>query len=344
MIVLSRLYTFFKPLVGRNRFLKRLVVGYGETFNLLPKVLTVALTYRCPCHCVHCGIANYRRKDDKELSTQEVKTLIDDARRVRSIVQVTFTGGEPLVRGDIYDLVAYSKKKGLFTKIDSNAVFLDREKLTRLKAAGIDRVGISIDHYQADAHDHLRDYEGLFEKVIAAVHICEELKISCYLQTYTTRQRMEEGSLEKILDLAQELRVDKIKIQTPALIGAMRHCDEATLRHEDFAALARILSRYKSAYVEGEVFSPLDYRKFCRLNFNSNVHITSYGDVLPCCWMPLSFGSIRERRLPAILRDMYRSKAFKKLLSCESCLCSDKRFLQQYIGDTTDLPVRFREP
>ncbi len=340
MMVLNNLYRFLKPLVSRNRFLKRLVIGYGESFNLLPKVLTVALTYRCPCHCVHCGISDYRRKDDKELSSEEVKGLIDDSGRVRSIVQVTFTGGEPLVRSDIYDLVAYSKKSGLFTKIDSNAVFLDKEKLTRLKEAGIDRVGISIDHYQEEAHDTLRDHKGLFQKVMAAVRLCGELKISCYLQTYTTRQRMEQGGLEKILDLAQGLNVDKIKVQTPALIGTMRHQSEAALRHEDFVALARILSRYKSAYVESEVFSPLDYKKFCRLNFNSNVHITSYGDVLPCCWLPLSFGNVREASLSDILRRMYKSEAFKKLLTCEGCLCSDQKFLKEHIGDRRDLPVR----
>ena len=341
-MALTRLYKFVKPLVSRNKFLKALVIGYGQTFRLLPKVLTVALTYRCPCHCVHCGISDYRRQGDEELSTQEVKTLIDDSRRVRSIVQVTFTGGEPMVCADIYDLVAYSKSKGFFTKIDSNAVFLDAEKLKRLKAAGIDRVGISLDHYQADAHDHLRDYKGLFDRIIAAVRICEELGISCYLQTYATRQRMEEGGLEKILELAKGLRVDKTKVQTPALIGTMRHRDDAALKHEDFEALARILAPYPSAYVESEVFSPLDYRKFCRLNFISNVHITAYGDVLPCCWMPLSFGNVRERRLPAILRDMYRDKMFKKLLSSEGCLCSDKEFLKTHIGDSADLPVRVR--
>lgn len=337
--MLINIYKFIKPVVSKNRFLKNLVIQYSQVFDVLPKVLTVALTYRCQCQCAHCGISDYRDPESQELSTEEVKKLIDDAKKIRSFVQVTFTGGEPLLRKDIFELIAHSKKRGFFTKIDSNAGMLDRDRLVKLKEAGLDRVGISIDHYDGKVHDKLREFPGLFQKVISAVRDCRELKISCYLQTYTTRQSLQNGDLHKTLTFAETLDVDKIKVQTPAIVGSFKNNNELILKHQDFVHLAEVISKHKMAYVESEVFTPLDYKKFCNVNFRSNIHITGYGDVVPCCWMPLSFGNIRKEALPVILKKMYGSAKFKSLLRRDGCLCSDPDFLKEHFGSAQCLPV-----
>jgi len=340
---LKKLYRVAKPLITNNKLLKRLIFSYGQAFNILPKVLTVALTYRCQCHCFHCGVSDYRKVKEDEFSTEEVKDLINQAKKIQSIVQITFTGGEPLLRKDLAELIKHSKMNGFFTKIDTNAATLDKDLMTGFRDVGLDRVGISLDHYKEEVHDTLRRHHGLFRKVNDAVQFCHDFNISCYLQTYVTRQNMLNGDLDKILDLAEKLNVEKTKIQPPAILGSFRDNKEVILRHKDFLALEGMLSKHKSAYIESEVFSALDYKNFCRMNFKTNIYITSYGDVLPCCWFFLSFGNIREKSLKDILNQMYKSQVFKKLLTYDGCLCSNQEFMHKFFGNAKEWPVKFKE-
>lgn len=326
------LYQIAKSIVAGSPFLKKLIFSYGIRYNLFPKVLTLVLTYRCQCNCVHCGVSDVKTTEEPELSTQEVKALIDQAAKISLIMQITFSGGEPLLRRDLQELIRYSKQHKFFTKIDTNGALLDEQRLRKLKESGLDRIGVSIDHYQGEIHDSLRRYKGLFDNIMKAIKFCESLKISVYLQTYATRKNIENGDLEKLIRLSEGLSVEKIKIQPIATLGSSKHTDDGALTSENFNFLGHILSKYKHAYIESEFLSPVEHKRFCRVNFKSNIHITGYGEVLPCCWFPVSFGNIRKNNLKEILKFMYGSAVFKKLLSCDGCLCSNQEVLNTYLS------------
>ncbi|MCK5014793.1 MAG: radical SAM protein [Candidatus Omnitrophica bacterium] len=336
---LKPLYRVAKPLITNSKILSKFMFYFGQRFNILPKVLTIASTYKCQCKCIHCGVSDYKKVNEKELSTDEIKNLIDQAKKIHSIVQVTFTGGETMLRKDLVELIRHSKINGFFTKIDTNADLLDEERLARLKEAGLDRAGISLDHFQEEVHDAYRKREGLFRRVIEGVRLCRDFKVSCYIQTYVTRQNLYNGDLDKTLEFSEKLNVEKIKIQGAATLGSFNNKDEVSLKHDDFIFLQEVISKHPSAYVESEVFSPLDYKGFCRMNFKTNIHVTSYGDVVPCCWFPLSFGNIRENSLREVLNQMYRNAEFKKLLTYDGCLCSNQEVLRKYLGDGKNLPA-----
>ena len=338
-----KLYQIAKPIVSACPFLKKLIFAYGIKHNLFPRVLTLVLTYRCQCRCAHCGVADAHGASESELSTQEIISLIDQAAKIGMIMQITFTGGEPLLRKDILQLVRYSKKYNFFTKIDSNGALLDAKRLNELKEAGLDRIGISIDHYQGDIHDQLRRYSGLFNNIMEVIKICASLKLSVYLQTYATDKNIRNGDLERVIQLAEEVAVDKIKIQPIATLGASKIACDDMLTAEDFTLLHDMISRHAGAYVESEFLSARDHKKFCRVNFKSNIHITCYGEVQPCCWFPASFGNVRKNKLREILDYMYSSSAFKRLLEFDGCLCSNQEVLSTYFECNKKLPVKIYE-
>lgn len=336
---LRKFYKTIKFVASRNKLLKDLAFKYCLLSNNLPKVLTIALTYECQCQCIHCGVSDYQ-KNDVELSKEEIKEILDEAAADQSIVQITFTGGEPLLRNELCELIQYAKKYHFFTKIDSNAFLMDKDQITKLKYAGLDRVGISLDHHREKEHDNLRKCPGIFKNVLNAIIICHELNLSVYLQTYVTKQNLHNGDLAKILTLGKELGVEKIKIQAPAIICSFKDNKAAVLDYNDFLLLEKIIRTSRIAFLESEIFSPLDYVDFCRVNFKTNIHITSYGEVLPCCFVPLSFGNIRDNSLAAIMKIMYSSQVFKNISNKKGCLCSNLEFLHEFISDPKNIPIR----
>jgi MoaA/NifB/PqqE/SkfB family radical SAM enzyme len=338
----TNLYSRLKPLVAGSSLLKKLAFFAATRMPALytPKILTIAATYRCQCRCFHCGVSDYLQPQSNELSTDEIRTLIAQARDIHSIVQVTFTGGEALLRQDIFELISFSKQADFYTKIDSHGGMLDKTMLGKLKNAGLDRIDISIDHFLPDEHDRLRRMAGLFDTVRQAVGLCRDLAIDCYLQTYVTHQNLGDGTLEKVLQRAQEWKAARIKIQPPALLGKWRTNDKACLEKEDYRLLDRLLARYPAAYFESEFFSARDYPHICKIGLKGNIYVTAYGQVLPCCYLPLAFGNIRERPLIDVLRHMYGRNGISKARPYQGCLCGNRDFFAGLIHEASFLPIK----
>lgn len=333
-------YQALKKIIRNNPFLKKAAIQYSLRSSFLPRVVNVWLTSSCQCSCSSCTIFSYRKKNTPELSTAEVIDIIDASRRLQSIMQIGFTGGEPLLREDIFDLAAHAKKKGFFTKVDTNGILLDDEKLKKFKKIGLDRILIGMSHHEEEALDKFRGTPGSLKRILDNVALCRALKISCYLQIYMTKERLYSGELERMIQFVEKMQVERVKIVMPAMINTFRKEDGGELFHKDLLVLQQLLERHPAFFFESETFTPLDYRHFCAVNFKTNIQITSYGDVQPCYWMPVAFGNIREKGLKEILREMYAHPVFKRLTSEGKCLCNSKEFLAGYLKGRENLPVR----
>src|SRR4030042_417711 len=115
----------------------------------LPLSVCLATTYRCQCHCSHCYAAAKERENADEMSTAETRVLIEELRALGAI-HLNITGGEPLIREDILDLVAHAHAKGLIHRISTNAYLLTRERVASLRRAGLHQCGIAIDDADPD--------------------------------------------------------------------------------------------------------------------------------------------------------------------------------------------------
>src|SRR2546426_7686469 len=125
-------------------------------FNEAPLLVIWEVSQACDLACVHCRASAMPARSPLELSTEEGCRLLDEVRRFGSPMMV-FTGGDPLKRPDIYDLIRHSVSIGLRTNITPSATpLLTGHAIARFKACGVSRMAISLDGPDAETHDAFR--------------------------------------------------------------------------------------------------------------------------------------------------------------------------------------------
>ncbi|MDI6888583.1 MAG: heme b synthase [Methanocellales archaeon] len=177
--------------------------------ELVPRLIAWELTGACNLECVHCRASATKTPSSDELSTEEAKHLIDDIASFAKPI-IILSGGEPLVRDDVYEIAKYGMDKGLRMVLATNGILVTREVAKRLKDAGIRRVSISIDGASAKMHDEFRGLHGAFDGALRGMKTLKEAGLSLQINTTITKRNLDE--LPKILDLALELSADALHI------------------------------------------------------------------------------------------------------------------------------------
>jgi len=127
-------------------------------------------TRSCNLKCVHCYIDAQAKKDSDELSTAQARAMIDDLAAFGAPV-LLFSGGEPFMRGDLFDLGEYALSKGLRTVISTNGTLITKDAAKKIKDAGFSYVGISLDGLEA-TNDKFRKESGAFQKTLQGIRNC----------------------------------------------------------------------------------------------------------------------------------------------------------------------------
>ncbi len=125
-----------------------------EPPNRQPTTLLAEITYRCPLHCPYCSNPLEMSRADAELSTADWKRVFTQAREL-GVLQLGLSGGEPLARKDLEELVAHARQEGMYTTLVTSALGLTRATAERLKAAGIDHIQISFQDTDAINADRI---------------------------------------------------------------------------------------------------------------------------------------------------------------------------------------------
>jgi MoaA/NifB/PqqE/SkfB family radical SAM enzyme len=291
----KRLPGFLQPI------LQRFVKPY-----LPPKVLMLAVTYKCQAKCVHCGMDNYIKKQMTELSREEISLVLDQAAAM-GIEYMYYFGGEPLVRPDFVDLVRDAAKRGFEVRFDTNALLLDKTMMKRLTDAGkIYIVGISIDSPDPAEHDDNRKVPGSFDAVVKAIGHCREAGIPVHLSYYVTKNGLHNGDLARVIELGKKWKVSGIRLMSPIICGRLLDSPEMKFTTEEEQKLATYFEP-GFVYKEQDDLSE-DYK--CPAFKREYVYISPYGEVQPCCFVPLHFGNVRDDSLETILDRMWGNKLF----------------------------------
>ncbi len=175
-----------------------------ETNIITPKLMLVAweLTRSCNLSCAHCrGSASNERYPD-ELSTAECCGVIDQILSVGNPILI-LTGGEPLVRPDIYQIAAYAVSKGLRAVMGTNGTIITPDAAARLKGIPVSRVGVSLDFPDAEGQDRFRGQTGAFDAAIAGIRNARAAGIEVQINSTITRLNI--GLLDRLLALALEV-------------------------------------------------------------------------------------------------------------------------------------------
>jgi len=251
-----------------------------------PTTLLAELTYRCPLHCPYCSNPLQMTRAEAELSTDGWKRVFTQARDL-GVMQLGLSGGEPLVRKDLEELVAHARGEGLYTTLVTSALGLTRPRAQRLKEAGIDHVQISFQDTDAASADRIAGIR-LGKQKLEAAALVKELDLAFSVNVVLHRGNLDR--LGEIIDFAAELGADRVELANTQYYGwalKNRHMLMPTREQVERsrgiaeAALEKYRGQMQIIYVLPDYYE--QYPKPCYGGWgNVYVLVTPDGKALPC--------------------------------------------------------------
>ena len=281
-----------------------------------PLAMTFAVTYRCMAKCVHCSAGKHFKAGEKELSTEEAKKLIDDSQKL-GVTIIAFTGGEPLIREDLFELISYVNQKKAMPIMFTNGLLLTDENVQKLVDAGLYSIFVSIDSPFPKEHNNLRGVPGIFEAAISGIQKLKSKGVLVGLSSYATKSATEKGMYKKLHELAIELKIHNVILFDGVPTGNMLKDTSELLTQE----LQEEIYTYSSKIFKQKVIPPLSSQSWQNsvegnlsgigcLAANIQYYASAYGEIAPCDFSPISFGNIRDKPLKKIWKSMVSHPAY----------------------------------
>ena len=277
--------------------------------RFVPLILSWNVTRECNLKCSHCYINAADKKLENELTTEEGKRLIDQLCEV-SYPLLVLSGGEPLLRQDIYELIEYGSSKGLKMGLGSNGSLIDDTVAKKLKNAGITTVSISIDSHVEAQHDDFRGVVGSWEKAVNAIKVLRANNVLVQVNTTLTHENY--NQIDAIMSLSEDLGVENFHLFFLVPTGrGVKIDDISPQKYEDmitntFAKVSkhRLNVRPSCApqFMRIAQGMGLDMRQWIRGCIAGMYYCRIYpnGDITPCPYLPVKIGNVREKSFKEI--------------------------------------------
>ncbi len=269
----------------------------------------LSLTNKCPNNCLYCSAK--KRQDHRELTTEEWKSIIKEIQDMNTSI-IGLTGGEPMAREDIFDIVGSIDDRSVSTLFTSG-YNLSLERARELKKCGLFSIGISLDSYDKQKHNQNRNSEKAFDTSVNAIQNARKAGIYTMAQTVILKDEVDEEKLFKFFKFAGENGVNEVKILEPILSGNLldeENPDNIFYSGEDRKKLISIQHKANRkgifpkitsfAYTESE-------EKFGCGAGTQHSYISASGHLYPCDFVAMSFGQIGEKRISELWREMNQS-------------------------------------
>lgn len=161
---------------------------------------------RCNLSCIHCYSNSENKQYEGELTTAEAKKMIDDLAEF-GVPVILFSGGEPLLRQDLFELNAYARSKGVRSVISTNGTLINKETAQKIKQSNIDYVGISLDAI-GENNDRFRGKRGAFDLALTGIRNLVEVKQKVGLRFTITKHNYPD--LKAIFKLVEDEAIDRV--------------------------------------------------------------------------------------------------------------------------------------
>lgn len=287
--------------------------------RFIPLVMSWNITRECNMKCTHCYINATEKKLDNELNTQEAKRLIDQIYQVSRPLLI-LSGGEPLLRQDIFELIDYGSKKGLKMGLGSNGSLINKAVARKLKENGISTVSISLDSNIPAQHDEFRGVAGAWEKAIQACKVLRKYNVLVQVNTTLTQQNY--NQIDSIMSLAESIGVENFHLFFLVPTGrGTKVTDISPGKYEEmitktFAKTAshklNVRPSCAPQFMRIAKGMSLDMRQWIRGCIAGLYYCRIYpnGDVTPCPYLPIKLGNVREKSFKEI---WFNSEVFNSL-------------------------------
>ena len=296
-------------------------------FNQRPFIAIWEVTQACDLACVHCRASAQPDRHPMELSTAEGRQLIDQIAEMQVPVFV-LTGGDPIKRPDLFELIAHARSRGVRVSLTPSATpLLTRDIIVRLKEAGLARLAVSMDGASAATHDAFRGLSGSFARTLDAVRWANEIGLPVQINTTFSRRNI--GEIDQIVALMEQLRITlwSVFFLVPTGRGKLNDLLSAEEFEQVFAKIYRLS---KTASFDIKTTEAQHYRRYVLqqnvaerrsgmqsiaaekvadsigraprgLNDGRGfVFISHVGEVFPSGFLPVSAGNIRRDSLRSI--------------------------------------------
>lgn len=217
--------------------LARNVAGMGEVwfcrqFNLRPRtlpILAIMVTDKCQLKCKMCGACDYTPGDHDMLNLQQWKAVMDSAARLNTRI-VSITGGEALLRKDLFELIAHIRNLGMAVHLNTNGLLLNDKNVAQIEALGIETVSVSLESTDPETHDLIRG-KGMFERTLEGLRRLRKgapgvrIGINCVINRHNL------STLPDMIPWAVQEDVDQIKFAP--IHSNLQHKDKPLEDYED---------------------------------------------------------------------------------------------------------------
>ncbi len=301
-----------------------------------PFVLIWELTQACDLACKHCRAEARPNRHPEELSTAEGKRLLDAAREFGENQLVVLSGGDPLYRDDVHELIEYGVDRGLLmTLTPSGTASLTSESIRSLQEAGVRRMALSLDGASAERHDAFRGERGSFEQTIGAARAANAAGLPLQINTTVCAETVSE--LPRIRELVSELEAVLWSVFFLVPVGRGRLLEpiapERAERVMEWLAEVNEASSFGVKTTEaphyrrvalqrrrsdaGADATPPDGigRRTGITAGNGFAFVSHTGEVYPSGFLPESAGNVRDRGVVDIYRE---STLFETLRDCDA--------------------------
>lgn len=325
-----------------------------ENRHFRPSLVSWNLTRKCNLKCPHCYMEG-GTAEEHELSTDECLDVIDEMQALGTEM-VILTGGEPLLRRDIYEIAKAASERGMWVVMGTNGVLVNDHVARKMVECGVKGVGISLDSIDPAKHNRFRGGPNAWENSVRALEICTGHGLEVLVQT--TVMDMNRGELSDLMAFAHEKGAWAFNLYFLVQTGRGQQMND--LSREDTDAILRELALRQND------FRPMLVRSKCAPQFKQIAYemglgglesggcmagtqycrITPSGDVTPCPYMTVVAGNVREDSFSEIwrsstvleqLRDRSRLKGrcgrceFNQL--CGGCRCRAQAAFGDYLAE-----------
>lgn len=297
------------------------------------------VTSACNLRCIHCHVAGSKPAKD-ELTTDEARRFIDDLAGVDEFRMLVYTGGEPLMRPDLLELLHHSKKAGLTNVIATNGTLITEDVAFKLREAGVVGAAVSLDSSQSAIHQYIRRNDDAFNLAMQGIQALK--KAGILLQINVTAMAYNFSGLDELIELADSEGAGIMLMYQLVPVGRGNAIEEAALDINGNEKLLKFLARKQknvSTIIEpvaGPQYWPYlmerggksngIWLKLARQVFHGCaagrgfVYIKANGDVWPCPFVEINAGNVREASFRKTWRE---SEVFVNLRNRENTLKGD---------------------
>lgn len=267
--------------------------------------------YACNFHCKHCYEKKFRETENRLLTLQEQKRIIQECLD-HGILGFTFVGGEAAIHPDLPELIQACEPSKTYLSLASNAWILSEERIKRFYAMGIDKINISIDSWNPEEHDANRQKRGSHKRVFDAIDRCKRIGMMVSLSMVVFRDSTRTEGFQKTIDYALDNRV-RLQFKVAVPLGSWQGRQDKLITKEDRDTLIRLHKKYP-------LFTSCSFSGGCPA-LQRVVTITAYGDVMPCNCIHISFGNLRQESLTSILEKGRKNRFFNT--NYDGCLSGE---------------------